>query len=419
MSSPYSTKSVCVPDNGIFSELARTLAKSFGKVWYTSPWVSGFPGSAQLEISEGMVEVERIDDILEVVHDCDLFVFPDIYQGTAQTYLASLGKRVWGSRKGDELEIYRKDAKKHFARLGIPQGEYKAVQGMNAVRTYIKAHDGEKLWIKGNKARGDFETFCVEGSDLGKNKLDDIEARLGPVASTMTFIIEKNITDSIDLAIDTHCILGAYPSVAVLGTEEKGECYVGVVKPWMGMPPQLRDMYERLSETFKEYGYRNFLSLESRAKGKQIILGDPCCRAGSPPLELQLNWITNLPRVFWEGAEGRMVDPVYDGRYGVELIVHSDWADKHPLLVDFPMKLRDKIKFRYQTEFDGKTWILPQGAGPRIAAIVAHGDSLDACIEECTDISAQLKGTQIESFTRSFPIIKDKMHTLAQWGIDF
>ena len=83
------------------------------------------------------------------------------------------------------------------------------------------------------------------------------------------------------------------------------------------------------------------------------------------------------------------------------------------------MKLRDKIKFRYQTEFDGKTWILPQGAGPRIAAIVAHGDSLDDCIEECTDISAQLKGTQIESFTRSFPIIKDKMHTLAQWGIDF
>jgi muramidase (phage lysozyme) len=136
-------------------------------------------------------------------------------------------------------------------------------------------------------------------------------------------------------------------------------------------------------------------------------------------MELQLNWIKNLPDLLWAGAEGRMVSPVYDGKYGVELIVHSDWADKHPLMVDFPMKFRDKIKFRYHSEFDGKTWILPQGAGPRIAAVVSHGDSLDACMEECADISAQIKGTQVECFTRSFPIIKEKMQTLAQWGITF
>ena len=419
MTSPYATKSVAIDDNGIFSELARTLAASFGKVFYTSPWVSGFPRSDQLEIAEGSVEVERIDDILEVVNDCDLFVFPDIYQGTKQKYLASLGKRVWGSRDGDDLEIYRRDSKQHCAHLGIAQPDYVAVEGLDAVRAYLKAHDGEKWWIKGNKARGDFETFCVEGYDLGKSKLDDIAARLGPVASHMTFIIEQNLAESIDLAIDTYCVLGEYPQTAVLGTEEKGECYVGVVKPWESQPEHLREFYDRLADTFREYDYRNFLSLESRVKGSRIYLGDPCCRGGSPPLELQLNWITNLPDILWAGAEGRMVAPTYDGMYGVELIVHSDWADKHPLLVEFPKQYRDQIKFRYQTEFDGQTWILPQGAGPRIAAIVSHGDSLDACMEECTAISAQIKGTQIEAFTRSFPIIKDKMKTLAQWGIAF
>jgi hypothetical protein len=183
------------------------------------------------------------------------------------------------------------------------------------------------------------------------------------------------------------------------------------------MPQKLRDIYARLSDTFKKYQYRNFLSLESRADEHEIYLGDPACRAGSPPLELQLNWITNLPEILWEGAEGHAVEPKYAGRYGVELVIHSDWSNEHPLMLEFPQRYRDKMKFRYSSEFDGHTWILPQRKGPRIAAVVAHGDNLDDAMEECREISGQLKGTQVESFTRSFPIIKEKIETLEKWGI--
>jgi hypothetical protein len=415
--SETSTKSVCVCDNGLFSELARTLSESFDKTYYTSPWVSGFPFSAHLEVGGGDDKVERIDDLHEVIEDCDLFVFPDIYQGPIQEYLQSIGKRVWGSRGADDLEIYRKEAKEHFAELDISQGPYEAIEGMTAVREYIKAHDNEKLWIKGNKARGDFESFAVDGYDLGKSKLDDIEARLGPVAESMTFIVEPNLKDTLDLAIDTHCIDGQYPTTAVLGTEEKGECYVGEVRPWAKMPGKLRDIYDKLAPTLKSYGYRNFLSLESRADQKHIYLQDPCCRAGSPPMELQLNWIKNLADIMWLGSEGKMVEPEYAGKYGVELIVHSDWADNHPLMVDFPQEYRSQIKFRYNSEFDGKTWILPQGAGPRIAAVVACGDSLEACMEQCKEISGSLKGIQVEAFTRSFPIIEEKIGNLRKWGL--
>lgn len=411
----HKTHSVCVVDNGIFSEMGIKLAESFGKVWYTSPWVSGFPASEQIEIGEGMTEIERIDDFHEVIDDCDLFVFPDIYQAQAQIYLASIGKRVWGSREGDDLEIYRKDAKRHFHELGIPQGEYESIDGIDALREYVKSHD-EKLWIKGNKARGDFETFSVDSYELGKSKLDDIQARLGPKAEEMTFIVERNLKDTLDIAIDTHCVDGQYPNTAVLGTEEKGECYIGEVKPWDQMPDPLKDIYNRLRATFKSYEYRNFLSLESRVLKDKIYLGDPCCRGGSPPLELQLNWITNLADILWEGSEGKMVEPEYSAKFGVELIIHSDWADAHPLMVEFPQKYRNKIKFRYNTEFKGKTWIMPQGAGPRIAAIVATGNSVDACMEECKEISGELKGTQIEAFTRSFPIIKEKIGKLKEWG---
>jgi hypothetical protein len=212
---------------------------------------------------------------------------------------------------------------------------------------------------------------------------------------------------------------GKYPKTTAIGTEEKGEAYVGAVKQWADIPKNLRTLYEKLAPTFKEYGYRNMLSLESRVAGKKVYLGDPCCRAGSPPFELQLNWITNLAEIIWEGADGNMVEPKYAGKYGVELIVHSDWADSHPLLVEFPAKYREQLKFRYNTEFDGHTWILPQNAGPRIAAVVSHGDSLEDCMKECEEISGQLKGSQVESFTRSLPIIKEKLTKLAGWGYHF
>ena len=129
--------------------------------------------------------------------------------------------------------------------------------------------------------------------------------------------------------------------------------------------------------------------------------------------------IKNLPDLFWFGAEGKMVDPEIPSKYGVELIVHSDWADKKPLMVDFPEKYRDQIKFRYNSQFDGKTWIMPQGKGPRIAAIVSHGDSIDDCMEECKEISEQLKGIQVETFVRGFPIMKEKLKEFASWGIKF
>lgn len=415
--SDYSTKSCCVVDNGIFSELARTLSSSFGKVWYTSPWVSAFPFSSDLELGEGDARVERIDDVHQIIDECDLFVFPDIYQAPLQIYLESIGKRVWGSRDGDDLEIYRKDAKEHFAESGIEQGPYETVRGMTEVRKYIQAHDGHRLWIKGNKARGDFESFSVEGYDLGKNKLDDIETRLGPVAESMLYVIEPHLDDTLDLAIDTFSIDGQYPQTAVLGSEEKGECYVGEVRPWNKMPARLLDIYTKLASTLKSYGYRNFLSLESRADAKHVYLQDPCCRFGSPPAELQLNWLTNLADILWEGADGKLVEPQYAGKYGVELIVHSDWANDHPLMVDFPQEYRDKIKFRYNSEFDGKVWILPQGAGPRMAAVVACGDDLDACMETCKEISASLKGIQVESFTRAFPIIQEKIGKLKRWSL--
>lgn len=415
----YKTKAAHVQDMGLFTELAIKLAEWFGRVTYTSPWQNAFPSSKDTEVGEGIAEIERIKDIHEVIDETDLFVFPDTYFGPTQVFLQDIGKRVWGSRDGDELEIYRVDAKKHFKELGIPQGPYEVVKGIKKLRAYLQANDGKKVWVKIEETRGDTETFCVEGYELYKNKLDELEYSLGPKAEIMTFIVEDHLKGTIDIAIDTVCVDGKYPRLGLLGTEVKGECYICSRQNYSAMPPALTSIYDKLSDTLRKFEYRNLISLESRVKGSKILLGDPCCRGGSPPLELQINMIDNLPDIMWHGAEGELIEPEIPSKYGAELIIHSDWADKHPLAIDFPKEMRDKVKFRYNTEFDGRTWIMPQGAGPRIAAVVEHGNSLQDIIEAAKEDAGKINGLQIENFSRSFDDALDKIKQIKEWGIQF
>ena len=377
MTTDFSTRSVCVIDNGLFSELANTLSRSFGKVYYTSPWVSDLPSSTETEIGEGSPNFESVKDIWEIIDDVDLFVFTDLHQGPLQTYLVWIGKRVWGSRYGDELETARAEAKKYFDRIGIPQAPYEVIEGMNALREHLKSRDGQKLWVKISLTRGDTETFPVNNYAIAKNMLDDMEADLGPAAEHMQFIVEDDLPDSLDIAIDTYSVNGQYPSSAMLGTEQKDEGYICAVKKWSEMPESLVDIYEKLSPALKNYQYKGMLSLESRIGQGQAWLCDPCCRCGSPPFELQLEMLENLPDILWNGAEGKLVQPEFKGKYGVELIVESEWADDHPVLLEFPDEYRDQIKLYHATQFGKQVWSMPQGSGERVAAVVACGDDLE------------------------------------------
>ncbi len=430
----FKTRSVAVVDNGIYGALAQKLSETFGKVFYTSPWVADYPVSSHTEVAEGFSDFERVDDIWGIVDDVDLFVFPDSHQGPLQEYLAEWqwpytdelgehlekhGKRVWGSRRGDELELYREEARAYFKTLDIPQPPYEVVSGMTALRNYIKSRDKEKLWIKISRTRGDTETFSVEGYDLSKNRLDELDASLGPVAEYRDFIVEEDLPDTLDLAIDTYSIDGKFPSRAMLGNEKKDQGYVCVVKDWADMPPKMTEIYEKLTPALKGYQYRNFLALECRTGKNGMWLSDPCCRAGSPVSELEMNMIGNLAEIMWQGADGVLVDPEYKGKYGFEVIVQSPWVDDHPLKVEFPAKFRDQIKLRYASQFPDGTWIMPQKAGPVFGTVVAYGDNLDDCFAEVEEIGSTIKGTQIEVCMGSMEGLKQNLKELASIGIQF
>ena len=413
------SKTVCICDNGLFAELARTLSRSFKKVYYTSPWVADFPSSTKVELGEGFPEYERVKDIWSVVDEVDLFVFPDLHNGPLQEYLEAQGKRVWGARRGDELETARTEAKAYFKELGIPQAKYVVINGMDSLRKHLKTRD-DKVWIKISLTRNDTETFPVEGYEGSKNRLDKFAAELGPAAEEMEFIVEDDLPDTLDIAIDTYCVDGKFPKTACLGTEKKDEGYICAVMPWTKMPPKLTDIYETLAPTLEKYQYRQVLSLESRMGKDTTYLCDPCCRGGSPPFELQLNLIENLAEIMWEGAEGKLVEPKFAGKFGAQFIIESKWSITNPLLVEFPKEYREKIKFRYATMFGGKLWIMPQHSDtPGFASIVVTGDSLDACFEEAQKIAGEIKGIGVACCIGSMDGLKKNLELFEKMNVRF
>jgi hypothetical protein len=403
----------------LFAELARTLSQSFGKVYYTSPWLADFPSSTKIEIGEGFPEYEHVKDIWDIIDEVDLFVFPDLHNGPLQEYLVAQGKRVWGARMGDELETARTEAKAFFKTLGIPQAKYEVVQGMTALRKFLKGRN-DKVWVKISLTRNDTETFSVEGYEGSKNRLDKFEAELGPAAEEMEFIVEDDLPDTLDIAIDTYCIDGKFPKQAMLGHEVKDTGYIAAVQDWAKLPASLTDIYETLAPTLEKYEYRQVLSLECRMGEGAMYLADPCCRGGSPPFELQLNLITNLAEIMWEGADGKLVEPKFAGKFGAQFIIESKWSINNPLLVEFPPEMREQIKLRYATMFGKDLWIMPQHSdNPAFGSIVTTGETLDACFEEAKEIAYAIKGIGVECLVGSVSGLQDNLKQFEQWGVKF
>src|ERR1700747_2175867 len=122
--SDYRGKTVCVLDHGLFVEWAALLARDFGTVLYYMPWETSFPKSNQLLVGQGIPGVHRIKEFWSMLDDIDLFVCPGFYFGTPQTYLEGIGKRVWGPRVADQLELDRPGSKEFCRELGIDIGPY-------------------------------------------------------------------------------------------------------------------------------------------------------------------------------------------------------------------------------------------------------------------------------------------------------
>ena len=420
----FSNKSCYIRDNGLFVELAVRMAKTFGKVYYDFPWQNAFPKSNSMLVGKGIPGVERIGpterikDVWEIKDEVDLFVYPDIYNPGEQTELESQGKRVWGSRYGEELELDRIGVKKYLEKIGLAIGVYEVVVGLDALRKFLKNND--KQFIKVSTTRGDFETFYAKNYKLIEPRLDELEYTLGAKKRIMEFIVEAEIEKAVEIGYDGYTVDGQFPTKAMCGIEIKDMGYVGYFKEYKDMPKQVLESNAKIAPALKEYGYKNFFCMEMRITqdGTPYII-DPMTRFGSPPSELIMNMYTNLDEILWFGAEGKCIDPIPEAKFGAELLIHSSWADKNWQAVEFPPEIRNNVKLRNLTIIEGKHYVVPQSVGlPEIGAVVATGDTEKEAIDKVQELAGMIEGYSVECYPESLDKAVEEKQKLKDFGIE-
>jgi len=382
MSDDLRSKTVLVCCQPLFVSLAERLARDFGKVYLNVPFAGSFPSMNHGRVGQGLPGVDLVDDVFGPhFDDVELFVFPDLYNAALQIQLEQMGKRVWGSRNAEELEIYRELCKEKMEGMGLPVQPWKIVKGVDALRRHLKANKDQHVKI--DRWRGVTETFFSPSYEVVESKIDHIQNTLGAFKDEMEFIVEDDLPDRVEVGIDTYCIDGRYPVNTLFGIENKDCGYVGQMVKWDKIPKELRRWNESFSPLFAEYGCRGSISNEIRiGKDKEPFMVDATIRAPSPPSELWQELFTNISEIIWEGAAGNLVEPIPAGNWGVEVILKSYWAEDHWLSVGYPDEVANQIKLYNAVELDGKRYVVPQGDHmEEIGAVVGWGDTLEAAME--------------------------------------
>ena len=388
---------VLVLDQGEFVDFAARLARDFGKVYYRPTWEAEFPVMNQGRLGEGIEGLEVVSSEWEIpLEEIDVFIFPDVYHGFLQNHLLDMGKLVFGSRLGEDLELYRDDTKKLLKKWGLPVAPYTVLKDMESLREYLKEH--KDVFVKISRYRGTFETFKSKNYRNVEPKLDEIEHELGPFKYKTDFLVEDNLPDRLEIGIDGYCVDGEFPAQTLIGIEVKDACYIGRFMAFEDIPEPLRRFNRVAGPTLKRFGYRGACSSEVRiGKDQEPYMVDFCARLGCPPSNLYQEFYTNISEIVYETAKGNLLSPVPAGKYGAEIRLISSWAEKNPQAVSFPEKNRQFIKLQNCVKIKGSYYVLPQHVGvPEIGSAIGWGETPDEAIGMAQKMAESVEGYQIE-----------------------
>jgi len=370
-----------VVDHGIFLPVARRLSRDFKKVYYYTPNERAFPTVNDL-IGDGFPDIERVSTIWEHFEEIDVFVFCDIGFSKLQTYLLKLGKRVWGSRTGDIFEVSRGNFLKELKTTTLPVPPCKEIIGMTALKSHLISQKNK--FIKLSKFRKDWETLHWRDWEQDESELDWRSVKLGPWKERLHFFVFDPIDTDIEDGVDTYCIDGQWPSLVIHGMEAKDKAFLAAFQKFEELPEEMKIVNEEIAPILKKHGYRNFFSTEVRiTKDGKSFLIDPCCRAGSPPHQVQCEMIGNYGEVIWQGSNGNCIDPEPASQFGVQALLCSKGDRRSWTTIRFPRELDQWVKCGFCSLIDGRTCFAPdfEASGSDIGWLTAIGNSIEEAIE--------------------------------------
>jgi hypothetical protein len=405
----YSNKTVLVVDHGLFQPLCHAMARHFGRVLYFRHWASSFPKASESQIGKGYKTIERVDNIWDYLDEVDLFIFPDLYDGSLQLHLRSIGKRVWGAAKGEELELQRWEMKQLQKRMGLPTQPVERVIGLKALTETLKKR-GDRV-VKISVVRGLCESFKVKAYKFVDAHLADVARDLGGLEYGMSeiqeFVVEDMLDPLLEIGYDGYCIDGQFPTRSLFGVEEKGRAYAGTMRDYKALPPQLRLINDKLAPYLKKYQYRGKISTEAiiDKRDKLGYLIDITARSASPAGEPDQDNYTNLADIYWQGAEGVCVDPIPEKKCVVQAMISAEHARRAWTLVEVPPEIRRWFKFYHSTLINGKEYVVPTDAEMNeIGLVDAIGDTFEEAQATLEQYAEQLEGHKVTVDTEAVPM---------------
>lgn len=382
----------CCSDRGVFFPVAERLAREFKRVIYHRPSGECFETLQELCKGSGHDNIEFTTDFWSIKKEIDIFVFPDCKDEGEQKELEDQGIPVWGSKGVGRIEEMRGKWMKVCQDAGLPFPKTEKIVGLSNLHAYLKDHEGEGLFVKISKLRGDMETWQAKTPQFVQNKLDYYTAKWGPLKEKITFYVQEPVETEIESGADSYNVWGKYPDDVILGYEKKGESYLAVVKARKDMPEAVWECAEAITPLLKERRYANFISSEVRIpKDGNGVWLDPCFRCPSPAGEEQLEMLNNFPEIVLHGAHGELVQPDWAAKFCGEAVIGSSSDRESWKSIVVPKEIRQWVKL-YACAYADGVYHFPPGQDPEaIGCAVGIGDSPEEVIDHLKELREAMK----------------------------
>lgn len=378
-------------DHGLFLPLAIRLSQFYKRVLYHKPGTEAFPTLNRGCIGDGFEQIECCLDPWPMIDsgEIDLAVFPDILDSGVQLHLEKLEIPVWGSRKGDSIELSREKFLRILKEHGLETPTFERVIGLTALRSFLR--DKEDRYLKISRWRGSFETTHWRSWEEDEGMLDLLAVRFGPCRELVPFLVFEPIDTPIEDGGDFFCVDGQWPSLCLRGIEAKDKGYFSAVTKLSDMPDYQSEILEVFGEVLKPYRYRNLFSIEIRVKDDKAFFIDPCCRGPLPATGSQMMVWKNLGDVIWAGAHGDLVEPEPAAHFTAECVLTMKGDKTAWRVTDWPKALQPWMKIPDCCMVDGKLGIPPDDQhGDEIGWLVALGDTPTETLDSLKEQAAVL-----------------------------
>lgn len=391
---------ICIVDNigSTYLPAAISLSRYFNKTYYYSVVQNPFPRLCLEVPGVGYDEIIVINEFWNHINQFDIVIFVDIYFSDWGKALRDMGKLVFGGTDAEELENDRKLFKEELKNAVLPVAPTTYIKGVNNLKEYLK--DKKDKWIKISYYRGEGETFHHINLEQSTLMLDNMLYSLGPIESEIEFLVEDPIISVCEAGYDGWTINGKFSDNSICGFEIKNACYVGKRTTYKELPEPVKYVNDRFSKILEKYNHTGFYSTEIRCtENGTYYFTDPCMRMGQPPSNTYLEMINNWDEIIFAACNGDIVEPTFNGDYGVEIILKSNWVNSNYLPVSFPEEYKNNIKLKGSFIKDGKYYIIPyKYTGyelSEIGSVVVIGDSLDFCMKKAIEIAKSIEGYDI------------------------